>query len=405
MSNIQRSSNTQRINRTYRSGNSNKTSRSSHSGSVWGNKKSSTSHNAPSASTIAQSIKDDIYAKTWCGLPTTGKNIGEHIRNINASNVREVYNKYKELTGNKENIFSGILDEVGIPEAERESYVKHIFYARIESAKQEGIYTDDIKKDLDTELKKKGLISKKFVNALLTKLINRTIRSNNNVGYENDKANGKIDKDFKQGKSGDCWLLAGIQALAETPAGLKALNDSVKVLPNGSVEVTLKGVGKKYVITRQEIKNARELSTGDADVRAIEIAMDRYFKEEGGINGKPDIRGNKSYVLFNAITGKGDKNFLQDSYGRIPDMWFSDRQIDNFNKPSHVAVVSARGKGSETFAEPSGEVKLIKSHAYTVKGSDSKYVYLINPHNTSKVIKITRETFKDFFNQIDEFDL
>ncbi|MCM1339537.1 MAG: calpain family cysteine protease [Muribaculaceae bacterium] len=397
-----------KVNRTARTSSTSRTSKTkrtktSRSGSLFSSRKP---NNTVSASTVAQSLKDDIYAKKF-GIPTTGPNIGKHVSQVNSTNVREVMNKYAELTGNKETLFSAILDEYGLPESEREAYVKHIFYARMDSAKKEGIYIDDIKKDFDSEIKKKGLISKKYVNALYTKLIKRTKKVNANEGQVKDRANGKVDKDFKQGKTGDCWLLAGIEALSQSPRGLKALNDSLKVLPDGSVRVTLKGVGKEYVISRQEINNAKELSTGDADVRAIEIAMNRYFKEEGGVRNRVDINGNKAWVLFKAITGKGGKNFFQDTYGRIPDRWFSDSQINNFNKPNHIAVVSASGKGSETFASPSGgdSVKLLKSHAYTVKGSDSKYVYLINPHNTSKVIAITREDFKEFFNSIDEFDL
>lgn len=357
-----------------------------------------------SSQKIAEALKKDIYARNSFGLPTTGEHIGEHIKLINSSNVMQVYNEYIELTGRKESLFTAILHEYGLSEEERESYVKHIFYAMIEARKSEGVYTDDIKRDLDTELKKKGIISSKFVSRLHDKLTKRTKRQE--TGKLPDVQNGKIDKDFKQGKIGDCWLLAAIKALAMSEKGLEILNNSIRVLPDKSVEVTLKGVGKTYHISRQELNNSKELSTGDADVRAIEIAMDRYIKEEGGIRGGVDLRRNRSFVAYNALTGKGNRNSFSDTFGRIPDKIFTDSQIDNFNKPNHVATVSSSNGSTTTEAFCNGKkIQLYKKHAYAVKGSDSKNVYLVNPHDTSKVITVTRSDFKKFFNAIDEFDL
>ncbi|MCQ2739232.1 MAG: hypothetical protein MJ237_03270 [bacterium] len=49
--------------------------------------------------------------------------------------------------------------------------------------------------------------------------------------------------------------------------------------------------------------------------------------------------------------------------------------------------------------------KLVRNHAYTVSRSDSKYVYLINPWDSSTKIHVDRKTFEEIFNAIDEFDL
>lgn len=197
-------------------------------------------------------------------------------------------------------------------------------------------------------------------------------------------------------------MIASIKAIAETPKGLEILNDSLKVDKNGNVTVTLKGVGKSYVITKEELAGNNQFSSGDADVRAIEIAMDRYFQEERGVRGSIDLNGNLAYVAFKLLTGKGG----QKNDGSILENGFSDSQIDNFNKPNHVAVVSAKYKDHISYQTPDGETQtLLDDHAYTVKGSDDKNVYLINPHDTSKIIAVPRDTFKSFFNYINEFDL
>lgn len=366
-----------------------------------------TAGNKPDRYPLAEDLRDDIYAKTALGLPTTGKDIRKHILEINAENVIAIMEAYQKINKDGESLVSAIIAECGLPKDERIEYLAHIKQALIDNAIASGKYTDDIAKDFDKEVKyqmeKVGFADGEYLDSYMNKLNTRT--AVNEIDSTN-LPNGEIDGDFKQGQTGDCWLLAGIKAVAETPKGLKILNESLKVDENGNVTVTLKGVGKSYVITKEELAGNNQFSSGDADVRAIEIAMDRYFQEERGVRNSIDLNGNMAYVAFELLTGKGGRGFLSDSYGRIPEYWFSDSQIDNFNKPNHVAVVSAGSKGDISYQTTNGETQtLLDNHAYTVKGSDDKNVYLINPHDTSKIIAVPRDTFKDFFDQIDEFDL
>lgn len=360
------------------------------------------------AKDIAQSLKDDIYAKTILGLPTTGEDIEKHLAEITSDNVNEVMAAYKKINDDGENLMEAILEERGLSTEVRTKYLMHVKNALITAAKQDGVYVDDISEDFDKEIsyqmEKFGIARATYINSFLTKLNDRI---ENKDASKITKPNGKIDQTFSQGNTGDCWLLASIQALAQTPKGLEILNDSVSVDEKGNVTVTLKGAGKSYLITPEELAGNHQFSSGDGDVRAIEIAMDRYFMEERGVRGRIDLNGNKEHTAFRLLTGKGGKNLFSDSYGRIPDFWISDSQIDNFNTENHVACVAAHHKSDLTFAAPDGAgvVTLHTGHAYAVKGSDKENVYLINPWDTSKVITVPRETFKEFFNSIDEFDL
>ena len=369
------------------------------------------------AKDIAQSLKDDIYAKTILGLPTTGEDIAKHIAEINADNVNEVMAAYQKINSDDENLMEAIIKERGLPTEVRAEYLTHIKDALVEAAKQKGVYADDISKDFDKEIKyqmeKFGLASATYINSFLEKLNDR-IKMKDDAWIS--KPNGKIDEKFGQGNTGDCWLLASIQALAQSPKGLEILNDLVSVDESGNVTVTLKGAGKSYIITPEELAGNQQLGSGDADVRAIEIAMDRYFMEERGINNwslwnpatRYDLNGNNANIAFEILTGEGGRNFLTNSlFGRLPDFWFTDSQIDNFNKENHIAVVGAHLKGDLTFAasDGTGDITLHTDHAYAVKGADEKNVFLVNPWDTSKVITVPREIFKDFFNSIDEFDL
>ena len=159
------------------------------------------------------------------------------------------------------------------------------------------------------------------------------------------------------------------------------------------------------------------MSTGDLDVRAIEMAVNKYITEEGGLyfhDDAVDIRGNKMMAAYEVLTGKSMPGFLpfdsRGDRGLHPERYFkakiTDEQIDNFNKPNHIATVSTSNKPNLKVMTSSGEEGLLVSnHAYTVIRSDSKYVYLINSWDTSLEIPIDRETFKEFFNQIHEMDL
>ena len=46
---------------------------------------------------------------------------------------------------------------------------------------------------------------------------------------------------------------------------------------------------------------------------------------------------------------------------------------------------------------------LVNNHAYAIKKVDKDYVYLINPHDTSLVVKIPRADFLECFEQVTIF--
>ena len=118
--------------------------------------------------------------------------------------------------------------------------------------------------------------------------------------------NGEID-DFKQGKINDCWLLAGIEALAASKKGVKIIKDSIKANDDGSVTITFKGLGVSYTITSDELQKydkhvdysklkVGDFSIGDNDILAFELATDKLQK---------DIKSGK------VTTGNTDKDMIK----------------------------------------------------------------------------------------------
>lgn len=349
-----------------------------------------------------------------------GENIKNAISQIRPDNVLQILDKYKTQTG--ENLFDTIITKyIKFSKEERINLISHILEAQALDAIYNGVPNEDIVQNFKSELKyqmdKLGFANGEYLDVFSQKLMNRKeymyiIYDEN---FETIAANGKIDGNFSQGNTGDCWLLASIKAISKSPKGIKLLNDSLKLDNEGNVFVTLKGVGKTYKITPQELKNNIDLSTGDADIRAIEIAMEKYFYEQRGVNNYLSIdSGNRMYIAFDILTGKGgfDHFFSENSYGdRIFNKDYyenpiTDEVIDSFNNPNHIACVAAGGNKKDLVLDPDTNGAILTTdHAYAVIKADEKFVYLVNPHDSANEFKVPRDIFKNFFNDLNEFDL
>lgn len=94
---------------------------------------------------------------------------------------------------------------------------------------------------------------------------------------------GKIDN-FVQGSIGDCWLLSAINGLKRHPKGKEILEKSLSIDKDNNITVTLQGPKKQYTFSKAELDSTLNThdycySTGDRDVLAIELAVEK-FKEE-----------------------------------------------------------------------------------------------------------------------------
>ena len=244
-------------------------------------------------------------------------------------------------------------------------------------------------------------VDQKRLTADFKKIINRSDTLTTNIPA---RPNGKLDGTFKQGNTGDCWLLAGIQGLSMTKEGKAILEKSVKVDNKGNATVTLSGVGKTYKITARDLKCSNELSTGDTDIRALEIAMDRYFREEIP-NGNADIDGNTVSKAFELLADP--QKTLSTGGKKGVATVLADIQANGLKSRASVTGMSGNidPKGMDATNEKGEKVKMYNGHAYTIKSADSNYVYLINPHNTASTIKIPVKQYLEKFNLISITDV
>ncbi len=112
--------------------------------------------------------------------------------------------------------------------------------------------------------------------------------------YLEDNGNGKVDKPARQ-LTGNCWLLAGINALNSTDFGKEFLEkniikDNEKHLFAVHIqEAEKKGVPKPngdgiYIFSEKqvlEMQKEKGLVSGDGDVTAYALAIETYLKESG----------------------------------------------------------------------------------------------------------------------------
>lgn len=148
------------------------------------------------------------------------------------------------------------------------------------------------------------------------------------------KPDGKIGP-TEQGRIGDCWLLAQINAIAGTTWGRKAIKQAISVDQNGTCTVYLKGPGKTYTYTPEQIQKALDsgkYSTGDIDMLLIELAIEDYRIE------MEDAELHKQYPELTRVkTPETAGNPLAGGYGfddegSVSNILFGKQGVESRNK-------------------------------------------------------------------------
>jgi hypothetical protein len=229
-----------------------------------------------------------------------------------------------------------------------------------------------------------------------------------------DKANGKVDKITYQSQSvGDCWMLAGISALSLSPAGQKMLENCLEIDNNtGNVTVKLQGGKKAYTFTPDELREATHLSRGDYDVRAIELAVEKYFKEKKP-DGRSDINGNTMEKFYEILTGNSSTTINEPELLPILKEVALASGLDIYNRPMSVPSEywesEVNGKTVWSMIEElQPDIAMtcgaltdpMSGHAYTVKKIEGGKIYITEPHNTSNEVVFTKEEFMRNFDEL-----
>ena len=367
---------------------------------------------------VSINAEGEEYYYDYSGERDTGGIIMGNIESALNSNkpendkVKEIEQEINQLTKNNaasalffdinaSHAIKKIMETKSIDINSRLALIKHIVYKLFDFIENRNIDCSKYKADLEKELKSQKSIFSQAKGDGIEELIGRLLALIKRIYKGNEKpANGKIDADFAQGGTGDCWCLAAIKSIAIQPKGRDLLNNSLKLDKFGNIYVTLRGVNKTYKISKEALEKSKgKYSYGDQDVRAIEMAVNKYIEDEsksiGGLidnNFRKNIDGNYSTLAYYILTGKGKENMFKRKARRIQGI--SDEDIDNFKNK----IISVGTKSSfDSVSLNGGRDKIVPHHAYTVSRVDKNKVYLINPWNSSREFSITRNQFKKYF--------
>lgn len=220
-----------------------------------------------------------------------------------------------------------------------------------------------------------------------------------------DDSTVKIDEEigqFKQSKTvGDCWLVSSIKALSETTKGAQAIKDDISKDPQtGNVTVKLK-TGDSYTFTPEEISNAKSrLSTGDDDVRVLEMAVEKHRKnkiEECKRTGKKYYgNGTEEQPLYNGDP-QDAVTLLAGRLSQELDSSKNNNESELMAKPTRDTYLDMIEKYPDkysaviTFNKNDSSKNIVTDHLYTIDHVDGDNIMLVNPWNSSEKTLISRD--------------
>ena len=277
----------------------------------------------------------------------------------------------------------------------------------------EGVIADMLDKEGQSDLLRVLYGSAEYNEDVVSQILNNSYeRLWHSVGDDDDwNANGNnFDSGANQGSTGDCWFLASLHGAADNEEMNEVIKSMVEIDENNKI-YTIKLPGREPIaFTFDEIKRAGELSNGDYDVRAFEMAVRQAMAEYGeGVSG--GNIGDFLTVLLGKVDGLDFGKMGSSNYSELIYTWFNDMNNDQLSQEDilkqiksgdYLLYASARNESYAKYIKVTDmdgnpiEGGFIAKHAYTIVSADDDYVYLINPHNGEQQIRISVSDFKNY---------
>lgn len=238
---------------------------------------------------------------------------------------------------------------------------------------------------------------------------------------------GKIGKFRQSYTMGDCGLLGSTLALSFPKEGAKIIKNSVS-RDGDDFRVRLQGIGEDFIISPEEIHYSRfRLSRGSDDMRLIELTLEKDTIDSAQYR----LRQSKMYPgmfdensikqeLKETIDGYSPRSvFLRLTKSRVdeadghnwelkadvedpfqPPVWehvdFSNQEEVKQERQKTQKFLDEKMKHPDKIALYASIIvdkKIPFAHGVGVKKVDKKNVVYVNPWDSSKKIKVTREEF------------
>lgn len=226
--------------------------------------------------------------------------------------------------------------------------------------------------------------------------------------------NGRIENTRQSDYTGDCWLLSNVNTLRDTSWGQQMLKDAIKPDGKGGAIITFKGSKgkqKAFKISAQDIAKAKKsgrYSSGDDDMIAMELAMERYLKLYGKLHQRTNTAKAAAGANLEGSTGFDQHEFIKLLSGKD----VKNHTLLMYDNPTKEEKAEAKndlnrilneieknpGKYAITVDFKSDWGNMYTNHAYQVKEvitnkKGQKFVVLVNPWDSSQKVKIPYNSF------------
>lgn len=291
-------------------------------------------------------------------------------------------------------------------------YANHI----IQLAKQNNIYIKDYKKALETalennDIKNIAIYTQRLSDRVFMQFDREELSVNaSKRAIELKEPNGQIDTTFVQGYTGDCWFLSSLKSMCSDPKILERINNMITVKKDGNTitSVTVSIQGKYYTIDYENLKAANEYSTGDMDVRALEMALNQYVHENNLLDGDITL-GGQGKDAYNLLFGEENIEVSEYTVNGDDFEFDSERYLNTLRTNTENYIISnltIYGYSShfddedKLFAEDKEgkQVELHFAHAYNYTKIDDKFLYFTDPLAPEKELKIPQERVGKVFD-------
>lgn len=230
-----------------------------------------------------------------------------------------------------------------------------------------------------------------------------------NISSENDYIVNGIINPCSQGQTGDCWLIAAINALSHSKCGQEVIKNAIKKNNDGSYEVYFKGINKTYSISEETINRLKMnpyYSKGDLKMLLFEIAIGEYRKElykhiPTENTNMPDYVNytNKNFFCLNRNNGGYPEQVFYLLSKRESIIAITASEINkclslfkNTCEECAMCLYFQDEVKPDTFPikDINGdEIRILGYHVYSVKDVNNDNITLVNPHDSSKEITIS----------------
>ena len=193
---------------------------------------------------------------------------------------------------------------------------------------------------------------------------------------------------------GDCIILGRLAAILSRQKGKERLKERVSIDNNLNVTVTFKGIKQKVTVTFAELHDEKydNFSSGNADVKVLEIAWQKLTKYLGGINNPLTNHAFDTALLGVSSLGVPDPLHLIPG----PHILTTEYYKKEFNNPDKAFGIGLNA-GNFLLRKLGVSLEVVKA--------DKKYVYLIDPQNSGRILKLKWSDYNKLSFVVDEINL